>query len=69
MKKEAKVFGKEIVGKQIKLVFMDDPYSELQPGETGTVSMVDDAGIIHVDWDNGSKLGIIQGIDEFEFLN
>jgi uncharacterized protein DUF4314 len=44
---------------RVKLVRCTDQYTHLQPGTLGTVSMVDDAGTIHVDWDNGSRLGII----------
>ena len=36
-----------------------DPYSKLQPGTKGTVTLVDDRGTIHVDWDGGGNLGLI----------
>ena len=45
-------------GKRIRLVCCNDPYTKLPPGTEGTVSFVDDAGTVFVDWDNGSKLGL-----------
>lgn len=42
---------------------MDDPHSTLRPGDKGRVSMVDDTGTIFVNWDNGSGLGIVYGVD------
>ena len=50
-------------GTRITLVQMDDPYTKLQPGDQGTVEFVDDAGGIHIHWDNGSSLAAIHGID------
>jgi Domain of unknown function (DUF4314) len=35
------------------------PYSRLPIGAEGTVVSIDDLGTIHVDWDNGSRLGMI----------
>ena len=32
-------------------------------GTQGTVTEVDDIGTIMVDWDNGSKLGVVLGED------
>lgn len=55
-------------GARVKLIFTNDPYTELVPGDRGTVSFVDDMGTIFVDWDNGSKLGIIYGIDKIELI-
>jgi hypothetical protein len=43
---------------------MNDPYTKLQPGEKGTVIGVDDMGTIHVNWDQGSSLGVAFGEDE-----
>ena len=52
------------VGCRVELVSMDDPYSRLLPGEQGTVSAVDDAGTAFVNWDCGSVLGVVYGVDE-----
>jgi len=55
-------------GTRVKLIFMDDDFTELKEGDLGTVSSVDDIGNIHVDWDNGSKLALVPGIDKFETI-
>ena len=47
---------------------MDDPYSKLTPGEQGTVAAVDDTGTIFVNWDCGSGLGIVYGVDRIKKL-
>jgi hypothetical protein len=36
-----------------------DRYSRLRVGTEGTVSTVDDLGTVHVDWDDGGRLGIV----------
>lgn len=36
-----------------------DPYTRLEPGTMGTVTLIDDAGTVHVTWDNGSHLGMV----------
>ncbi|AHM55832.1 hypothetical protein EAL2_c05300 [Peptoclostridium acidaminophilum DSM 3953] len=51
-------------GTRVMLVRMDDPYSKLQPGDSGTVSFIDDTGTVFVNWDSGSSLGVVFGIDE-----
>ncbi len=51
-------------GCRVELVRMDDPYSILPPGERGTVMLVDDTGTVFVDWDCGSSLGVVFGVDE-----
>ena len=55
-------------GTRVELVQMDDPYSRLRPGDQGTVRLVDDTGTIFVDWDSGSGLGIVYGIDRVKKL-
>ena len=51
-------------GTRVMLVRMSDPYTNLRQGDQGTVTMVDDIGTIHVNWDRGSTLGIVFGEDE-----
>lgn len=50
------------VGIRVELVSMDDLQAP-PVGTKGTVSYVDDMGTIHVQWDNGSTLGVVDGID------
>lgn len=51
-------------GTRVELVSMDDPYNrKLIPGCRGTVLAVDSIGTIHVNWDCGSSLGVVYGVD------
>lgn len=52
-------------GTRIVLIDMDDPYTKLRPGDEGTVMGVDDAGQIMMQWDSGSRLSLIPGVDQF----
>lgn len=54
-------------GTRIKLVFMNDA-RPVAPGTKGTVNHVDDMGTIHVDWDNGRRLGLVYDEDIFNVL-
>lgn len=47
---------------RVRLVRMDDRHAP-QQGTEGTVRFVDDAGTVHVLWDNGSTLGAVYGED------
>lgn len=54
-------------GTRIKLINMED--SQSVPRDTkGTIDFVDDIGTIFVNWDNGSSLGLIYGVDNFEII-
>ena len=57
--------AKNIEGKRIKMIFMEDP-EPIEPGAMGTVIKLDGAGQIQVKWDNGRNLSIIPGEDRFE---
>ena len=46
-------------GTEIELIKSNDPIHRLHEGLKGTVSHVDDAGTIHMNWENGSSLGLI----------
>lgn len=52
-------------GDRVRFVHTSDRYSDLKPGEEGTVAFVDNLGTIHVDWDNGSGLGLVPGHDQW----
>lgn len=50
-------------GTRVELVQMNDPYTRIEPGTRGTVVAVDDIGTIHVNWDNGCRLGAAYRVD------
>ena len=53
-------------GTRVELIEMNDPYREMPPRLKGTVQLVDDAGGIHINWDNGSTLAAIHGFDKIK---
>lgn len=55
-------------GTRIELLGMEDPFSPIAPGTRGTVDLVDDAGQLHMRWDNGRRLAVIPGEDSFRKL-
>lgn len=56
------------VGRRIRLVATPDPYTRMKPGTEGTVMFVDSVGTHHVNWDDGSSLGLIPGEDAWIYL-
>ena len=57
----------ELVGKRVELIYMNDKQAPAA-GTKGTVRRVDDMGTIHVNWDNGSSLGLVDGEDTFKII-
>ena len=51
-------------GTKIILHHMNDPFG-VPDGTIGEVVTVDDAGNIHMKWQNGSTLAVIEGVDVF----
>lgn len=54
-------------GTKIKLIKMIDEQG-VPTGTIGKVDFVDGIGTIHMIWENGSSLGLIIGVDEFEVI-
>ena len=54
-------------GTRVVLLEMDDPQAP-PIGTKGTVRYVDDAAGIGVNWDNGSSLSTIYGVDRIKKL-
>lgn len=46
------------IGKRVQLIKCNDPHTNLKRGDEGTITYVDDMGTAHVQWDNGSTLGL-----------
>lgn len=62
-------------GDRIELVYTDDPYTKLKKGDRGTVlSEVADTfhpsirARIHINWDSGSKLTLLDPIDRYKII-
>lgn len=49
-----------LVGRRVRLVRTTDVHTMLTRGTLGTVRLVDDFGTVHVQWDDGSSLGMIE---------
>jgi hypothetical protein len=47
-------------GARVRLVHCADPHTRLVPGDLGTVTLIDSLGTVHVRWDNGSQLGLVE---------
>lgn len=55
-------------GTRIKLIQIDD-FQAPPSGTLGTIKGIDDVGNLLVQWDNGSSLNILYGLDQFEKIN
>lgn len=55
-------------GTRIELIKMYDYINPVSSGTIGSVDFIDDIGNIHMKWENGSRLSLIVGLDEFRIL-
>ena len=55
-------------GTRIVLNSMGDDPRPIESGTRGTVAVVDDIGTVHCEFDNGRRLGLIEGEDDFRAL-
>jgi hypothetical protein len=68
MRELDKELFKDLAGRRLRLVFTNDEYTHLEPGDEGFVYSVDDSGTLRVNWDQGEGLGLIPGSDRWEWL-
>jgi len=54
-------------GMKIRLIHMNDP-QPIPSGTIGEVALIDDCGNIHMIWQNGRSLAIIEDVDDFEII-
>jgi len=67
-RRESIMFDNSEPGRRVRLVYTSDPYTSLKPGDEGTAEFRDSAGVLHIHWDTGNRLGLIPGIDRWEWL-
>lgn len=56
------------IGARVRLLGTSDTFTDLEPGAEGTVSFIDAMGTVFVDWDSGSKLGLVYGEDRWQVI-
>ena len=57
------------VGDKVELIETDDTWSKLVKGSRGTVFKIEkDQELIWVEWDNGERLALLEGIDKFKII-
>ena len=61
-------FGNSLIGKKVELINCTDEFTALTPGTQGVIDFVDGTGTVFVKWDNGSRLGLIPGIDKWKYI-
>lgn len=55
-------------GTKIQLISMRDEKYPVLPGTVGEVTHIDDAGSVHMKWQNGSCLALIPEVDSFRVV-
>lgn len=54
------VSDEQLIGKRVRLISLNDPYTRLKYGDEGVVTNIDCMGTVFVKWDNGSNLGLVR---------
>lgn len=63
--------NKTNAGRRVELVYTNDPYTRLKPGDQGTYewALLSEMMIQHsIKWDDGSSLMLLGGTDRFKWL-
>ena len=59
------------VGDRIKLVFINDTWTKLKPGDKGTVFKIEKENhdiLVWINWDNGEQLALLSEVDKFKVV-
>ena len=57
------------MGDRVELISTTDSWSKLEKGSKGTVFKIEEEQeLIWIDWDNGEKIALIDGIDKYKFV-
>lgn len=57
------------IGDRIELIEINDTWTKLDKGSKGTISRIDEKqDLIWIDWDNGEKLALLDGVDLFKLI-
>jgi len=57
-----------LIGRKVELISTTDDYTKLEPGSIGIVNFIDDNGTVFINWENGSRLGLIPGVDKWRYI-
>ena len=56
-------------GERVRFIYTSDPYTRLKKGDEGVITGEDSLGTVHIKWDNGSGLGMIESEgDRFQVI-
>jgi hypothetical protein len=57
------------IGDRIELIEISDTWTKLFKGSKGTISKIDETQeLIWVDWDNGEKIALLDGVDIYKII-
>ena len=72
IREEVQRLIKDDAGRRVELIYTDDPYTRLKPGDRGTYQFLLTQTVIEnqhcIKWDNGSSLTLLEGKDQFKFV-
>lgn len=66
--KVERVKEKYPTGTIVECINMGEEVRPIPTGTRGVVTLVDDIGSIHVSWENGSSLALIEEVDRFKVI-
>ncbi len=66
--KKLKYDMSHLLGRRIEIESCNDKYTNLRPGSQGTVTAIDSNGTVFSEWDDGSTLGLIPGVDKWKYI-